>query len=58
LLRRKLKGWSRNVEAAWKKTKNKLISEIESWDKLAEQKVLNNEERSKRKMAWSELDKI
>jgi hypothetical protein len=58
LLRRKLKGWNRNVEAEMKRKKKALISEIDSWDKLAEHEPLTNDERDNRKVAWSELSKI
>jgi hypothetical protein len=58
LLRRKLKGWNRNIEADMRKTKKALVSEIDSWDKLAKHQALSNSERARRKMASSELSKI
>jgi hypothetical protein len=56
-LRGKLKGWNRNVEAEMKRKKKALISEIDSWDKLAEHQPLTNDERDKRKVTWSKLNK-
>jgi hypothetical protein len=56
-LRGKLKGWNRNVEVEMKRKKKALISEIDSWDKLAEHQPLTNDERDKRKVAWSKLNK-
>jgi hypothetical protein len=44
---------NRNVEAAMKKSKNKLICEIDSLDKLFEQRLLNEDERAKR--SWQGL---
>jgi hypothetical protein len=57
LLRRKLKRWNRNVEVEMKRKEKTLISEIDSWDKLAEHQPLTNDDRDKRKVAWSELSK-
>jgi hypothetical protein len=36
LLRRKIKGWSRNIEAEMKRTKKHLIEEVDRLDKLVE----------------------
>jgi hypothetical protein len=41
LLRRKIKGWSRNIEADMKKAKKRLIDEVDRLDKMAESKELS-----------------
>jgi hypothetical protein len=57
LLRRKIKGWSRNIEADTMKAKKSLINEVDSLDKIAESKELSIQEECRR-IAWLSLDKI
>jgi hypothetical protein len=55
LLRRKIKGWSMNIEAALKKNKQFLISEMDRLDKLAEQQELSHVDNERKKIMWGEL---
>jgi hypothetical protein len=56
LLRRKLKGWSKNVGAEVKKNKTKLLEEVDALDLLAEIQALTEQEKTRRKTICSELD--
>jgi hypothetical protein len=58
LLRKKIKGWSRNIEAELKRTKNSLLTAIDELDKLAETQMLTAKERDKRRADWVHLDQI
>jgi hypothetical protein len=58
LLRKKIKGWSRNMEADVRKAKNSLIASIDELDKLVETQKLSVQERNKRKFDWVQLDRI
>jgi hypothetical protein len=55
-LRKKLKGWSRNVEAELKRKKIKILSEIDKLDIRAEHQLLTDQERGDRKALGNELD--
>jgi hypothetical protein len=58
LLRKKIKGWNRNIEADMKKTKYYRMSKIDHWDRQVEQQGLTPQESEKRKEALYTLEKI
>jgi hypothetical protein len=58
LLRRKITGWSRNIDAEIKKKKAYLIAEVDILDIKAESQELSPLEREMRKSAWLSLDNI
>jgi hypothetical protein len=58
LLKKKIKGWNRNIEADMKKTKKCLMIEFECWDRQAEHHGLTPLKRDKRKETLSTLEKI
>jgi hypothetical protein len=58
LLRKKVKGWSRNRGAEIRKSKNDIILELDGLDKLAEQQILFGPERDRRKELSFKLEQI
>lgn len=58
LLRRKTKGWSRNIGVKVRNKKKELLEDIDKWDKLAEHRELKQEERDQRKVSLKELETI
>jgi hypothetical protein len=58
LLRKKVKGCSRNIEAQLKKTKSSPLDEIYRLDLLSEQHMLYTQERDGRKKVWIDLERI
>jgi hypothetical protein len=58
LLRKRIKGWSRNMEAGLRKSKISLMVAIDELDKLAEHQLLTNLEKEKRREDWLQLDQI
>jgi hypothetical protein len=58
LLRKKVKGWSRNRDAKLKKSKCDIISELDSLDRLAEQQNLIDSEGARRKELSIKLELI
>jgi hypothetical protein len=58
LLRKRIKGWSRNMEAGMRKSKISLMVAIDELDKLAEHQLLTNLEKEKRREDWLQLDQI
>jgi hypothetical protein len=57
-LRRKVKGWSRNIEAEIKRRKASIISEIDLLDVMSEHQQLVGPEKEKRKTLCAELEGI
>jgi hypothetical protein len=58
ILRKKLRGWSRNIESEMKRNKSSLLSTIDKLDKLAETQMMSAQQREERKNAWIQLDQI
>jgi hypothetical protein len=58
LLRKRIKGWSRNMEAGLRKSKISLMVAIDELDKLTEHQLLTNLEKEKRREDWLHLDQI
>jgi hypothetical protein len=58
LLRKRIKGWSRNMEAGMRKSKISLMVAIDELDKLAGHQLLTNLEKEKRREDWLQLDQI
>jgi hypothetical protein len=58
LLRRKVEGWSINIEANIKKKKSSLLYEMDRLDLLSEQQELTAGERDLRKSMGVELETI
>ena len=58
LLRRVLKGWSRNWGSDQRKLKQNLLIQIEAWDSLAESRTLSSNEWLDRYDKEKELMKI
>jgi hypothetical protein len=54
-LRKKIKGWSMNVEAKMKRKKG-ILDEIEKLDIMSEHQPLTDQEREKRKGLENELE--
>jgi hypothetical protein len=57
-LRKKVKGWSVNMEAEKKKRKGVIISDLDALDKLAEESTLSNTQSLKRQELRKELESI
>jgi hypothetical protein len=57
-LRRSMKGWRRNWDSDQRKMKQDLLLRIEEWDKLAESRILSNNEWLQRYEKEEELMKI
>jgi hypothetical protein len=51
LLRKRIKGWSRNIESGIKKNKQVLIDEVDRLDKLSEVQVMSPCEKENRRKA-------
>jgi hypothetical protein len=58
LLRRKLKGWSKNIEAEVKKRKRNILVEMDRLDAVAKLNPLSNQDRDSRKGLAGELEWI
>ena len=58
LLRKKIKGWSINIEAAMKKKKKDLLQEFDILDVFSEQNRVSNEDILRMKEIRAELDEI
>jgi hypothetical protein len=55
-LRKKIKGWSGNVEVEMKKKKKGILEEMDMLDKIAEPQLLSDQDRDKRKQLGSEIE--
>jgi hypothetical protein len=58
LLRRKVKGWAINVNAAIKKQKHELLLEFDRLDRLQECRALSSEEKKKMDSISTDLERI
>jgi hypothetical protein len=57
-LREKVKGWSQNVDAEMRKTKEALLNELDALDKAAEQQQLTPQEVDRRKSLIARMDQF
>jgi hypothetical protein len=57
-LREKVKGWSRNVDAEMRKTKEALLNELDALDKAVEQQQLTPQEVDRRKSLIARMDQF
>jgi hypothetical protein len=57
-LRKKIKGWSCNIDAEMKKNKSRLLTELDGLDKMTESRNLTLEERNRRKELRAQVDMI
>jgi hypothetical protein len=57
-LRKKIKGWSCNLDVEMKRNKSKLLTELDGLDKLAEERNLSLEENTRCKELKAQVDKI
>jgi hypothetical protein len=57
-LRKKIKGWSCNLDVEMKRNKSKLLTELDGLDKLAEERILSLEENTRCKELKAQVDKI
>jgi hypothetical protein len=55
-LRKKIKGWSMNVEAKMRRKKKRILDEIDKLDIMAEHQPLIEQERGERKACGNELE--
>jgi hypothetical protein len=58
LLRKKIKGWSKNIEAELKRKKKDTIKKLDSLDQTSEYQQLSPRERQDRKELKETLEKI
>jgi hypothetical protein len=58
LLRKKIKGWSKNIEAELKRKKKDTIKKLDSLDQTPEYQQLSPRERQDRKELKETLEKI
>jgi hypothetical protein len=58
LLRKKIKGWSWNIDSEIRKTKANTLAELDGLDRMAEDQQLSPQEVERRKELRSQIDKI
>jgi hypothetical protein len=56
LLRKKIKGWHRNREVVLKRDKVQMLAELDLLDRLAEQQVLLDQEKGRRRVLRERLE--
>jgi hypothetical protein len=57
-LRKKIKGWSCNIEAEMRGTKETMLIELDGMDKAAKHQQLNAQELDRRKSLRNKMDKF
>jgi hypothetical protein len=58
MLREKVKGWSKNIDAEMRRKKGRIMSQMDLIDLIAERQALSDQQRERRKCLCSELEFI
>jgi hypothetical protein len=58
LLRKKVKGWSKNIDAEMRRKKYSIMSEMDLIDLIAESQALSDQQRERKKCLCSKLEFI